>query len=175
MRSSCHIPVRHAVGMGTLTGPSDQTEPLYRWAAQPESARTHKLPEPHFHLGLESAAACTKNKKTLTGHRFGEQTHLWWWEMELQPHLDDAVHVRDEAVNANFQQHDQSSANVLPNFTVLVASQCKQTLQREKGKHKTVCKRSTGATRTQENEKLCRKGWTFCKCVNNLQCFDTFI
>lgn len=69
MGSSCHIPVQHCVGMRTLTEPSDQTEPLYRWAAQPESARTHRLPEPRFHLGPESAAACTGNKKTLTGDR----------------------------------------------------------------------------------------------------------
>ena len=49
-------------------------------------------------------------------------------KIESNPHLDDAVHVRDEAVDAHFQQHDQSSAHVLPHFAVLVASQRKQTL-----------------------------------------------
>ena len=54
------------------------------------------------------------------------------------PHLDDAVHVWDEAVDADFQQHDQSPAHVLPHFTVLVTGQRKQTLdikKREKGKN----------------------------------------
>ena len=51
--------------------------------------------------------------------------------MKSHPHLDDAVHVWDEAVDADFQQHDKSPAYVLPDFTVLITSQCKQTLDRK--------------------------------------------
>lgn len=49
-------------------------------------------------------------------------------------HLDDAVHVWNEAVNADLQKHDQSPAHVLPHFAVLVASQRKQTLVSKKRK-----------------------------------------
>lgn len=55
-------------------------------------------------------------------------------ESRSQPHLDDAVHVWDEPVDADFQQHDQSPAHVLPDFTVLIASQCKQALDRGRGR-----------------------------------------
>lgn len=44
------------------------------------------------------------------------------------PHLDDAVHVRDEAVDADLQQHDQRPAHVLADLAVLVPRQRKQTL-----------------------------------------------
>lgn len=44
-------------------------------------------------------------------------------------YLDDAVHVRDQAVNADLQQHDQGSANILSDLWVLVGSQSKQTLR----------------------------------------------
>lgn len=46
----------------------------------------------------------------------------------LATHLDDAVHVRDEAVDADLQQHDQRPAHVLADLAVLVARQRKQTL-----------------------------------------------
>lgn len=52
----------------------------------------------------------------------------WHVRTRSHPHLDDAVHVWDEAVDADFQQHDQSPAHVLPHFTVLITCQCKQTL-----------------------------------------------
>lgn len=55
---------------------------------------------------------------------------------ESQPHLDDAVHVWDEAVDADFQQHDQSPAHILPHFTVLITGQCKQTLDSEERSEK---------------------------------------
>lgn len=44
-------------------------------------------------------------------------------------HLDYTVHMWDEAVNADFQKHDQSPAHILPYFTILVTSQCKETLE----------------------------------------------
>lgn len=69
----------------------------------------------------------------------GEKPHAFCVEFKSHPHLDDAVHVRDEAVNADFQQHDQSPAHVLPHFTVLVTSQGKQTLDTRE-------RRSTEAT-----------------------------
>lgn len=46
------------------------------------------------------------------------------------------MHVWDEAINANFQQHDQSPANVLPHFAVLITGQCKQTLDTKRDKEK---------------------------------------
>lgn len=49
-------------------------------------------------------------------------------QIRSHPHLDDAVHVGDETVDADFQQHDESPAHILPHFTVLIAGQCKQTL-----------------------------------------------
>lgn len=49
-------------------------------------------------------------------------------EIGFQSYLNDAVHVWDEAVNADFQQHNQSPAHILPHFTVLITSQCKKTL-----------------------------------------------
>lgn len=58
----CHEPkpaVQQPFGMWALTGPSGQTGPLYRWAVQPEWARTHRPPEPHSHPGPGSSAACT--------------------------------------------------------------------------------------------------------------------
>lgn len=45
--------------MWALTGPSGQKGPLYRWAVQPMSARTHRPPGPRSHLGPASAAAYT--------------------------------------------------------------------------------------------------------------------
>lgn len=48
-------------------------------------------------------------------------------------HLDNTVHMWDEAVNADFQKHDQSPAHILPYFTVLVTSQCKETLENKRG------------------------------------------
>lgn len=39
------------------------------------------------------------------------------------------MHVRQETVHADFQQHDQSSAHVLPHFWLLVCRQRKQVLQ----------------------------------------------
>lgn len=45
-------------------------------------------------------------------------------------HLDDVVHVRQETVQAHFQQHDESSAHILPHFWLLVCRQCKQVLQK---------------------------------------------
>lgn len=55
------------------------------------------------------------------------EQHLCW--SKPHPHLDDAVHVWDEAVDADFQQHDQGPAHVLAHLTVLVTRQCKQTLE----------------------------------------------
>ncbi|KAG7223784.1 hypothetical protein INR49_026467 [Caranx melampygus] len=48
---------------------------------------------------------------------------------------DDDVKVEEEeeerqAVDADFQQHDESPTHVLPHFTILITSQCKQTLDR---------------------------------------------
>lgn len=40
-------------------------------------------------------------------------------------HLDDVNHVWQEAVHADLQQHDQSSAHVLPHLWLLVCRQCK--------------------------------------------------
>lgn len=56
--------------------------------------------------------------------------------IESHPHLDDAVHMWDETVNADFQQHDKSPAHVLSHFTVLVTSQCKQALVRKRGEER---------------------------------------
>lgn len=63
------------------------------------------------------------------------ERHLRWFMPH--PHLDDAVHVRDEAVDADFQQHDQGPAHVLTHLTVLVTRQRKQTLEiKERKKRK---------------------------------------
>jgi hypothetical protein len=43
-------------------------------------------------------------------------------------HLDDAVHVGDEPVNAHFQEHHQGTAHVLAHFGVIVHSQGEQVL-----------------------------------------------
>jgi len=40
------------------------------------------------------------------------------------------MHVRQEAVQANLQQHDERSAHILPDFGFLVGRQCKQVLRR---------------------------------------------
>lgn len=40
-------------------------------------------------------------------------------------HLHDVMHVWQEAVHADFQQHDQSSAHVLPHLWLLVCRQRK--------------------------------------------------
>lgn len=45
-------------------------------------------------------------------------------------HLYNVMHVWQETVQANFQQHDESSAHILPHFWFLVCRQCKQVLQR---------------------------------------------
>lgn len=45
-------------------------------------------------------------------------------------HLDDVMHVWQETVHADFQQHDESSAHVLPHFWLLVCRQGKQVLQK---------------------------------------------
>ncbi len=127
--------------MRALTAPSGRTRPLYRWAVQPESARTHRPPEPRFHLGLASAAACTGDE-TKRGdddddEEEGKVTHLLFkvlCETRSHSHLDDAVHVRDEAVDADLQQHDQSPAHILTHFAVLVTGQRKQTLDTKEGK-----------------------------------------
>lgn len=50
-------------------------------------------------------------------------------------YLDDAVHVGDEAVDADLQQHDQGSAHVLSNLRVLVCSQRKKALIEEENKY----------------------------------------
>lgn len=52
--------------MWALTGPSGQTELLYRWAVQLESTRTHRPPGPRSHLGPVSAAAYTEGQKNKT-------------------------------------------------------------------------------------------------------------
>lgn len=44
-------------------------------------------------------------------------------------HLDDAVHVGDEAVDADLQEHHQRSAHVLPHLGVLIHSQSKEVLR----------------------------------------------
>lgn len=75
--------------------------------------------------------------KTTRGDKEDEEwkAKIWLLKMLFQiksrHHLDDAVHVWDKAVNANFQQHDKSPAHVLPHFTVLITSQRKQTLDRK--------------------------------------------
>lgn len=80
-------------------------------------------------------------------------------EIKSHPHLDDAVHVWDEAVNADFQQHDQSPAHVLPHFTVLVTGQCKQTLDTKETRKERgwVAEREregwTGSTNVEEDKK----------------------
>lgn len=56
------------------------------------------------------------------------------WELKSQPHLNNAVHVWDEAVDTDFQQHDQSPAHILPHFTVLITGQRKQTLDSKERK-----------------------------------------
>lgn len=75
-----------------------------------------------------------------------EENGWWYWRgrerrrtlflSEFKPfaHLDDAVHVWNEAVNADLQKHDQSPAHILPHFTVLVTRQCEQTLVNRKRK-----------------------------------------
>lgn len=45
------------------------------------------------------------------------------------PHLCNVVHVGEEAVHADLQQHDQSPAHILPHFRLFVPRQCKQVLQ----------------------------------------------
>jgi len=46
-------------GRGRLTEPGVPREPPYRWAARPESARTHRPPEPRSRRGPGCAEACT--------------------------------------------------------------------------------------------------------------------
>lgn len=45
-------------------------------------------------------------------------------------HLDDVMHVWQETVHADFQQHDESSAHILSHFWLLVCCQRKQVLQK---------------------------------------------
>lgn len=48
----------------------------------------------------------------------------------LCPHLNDIMHVWQETVQADFQQHHECSAHVLSHFWLLVCRQSKQVLQR---------------------------------------------
>lgn len=45
-------------------------------------------------------------------------------------YLDDVMHVWQETVHADLQQHDESSAHILPYFWLLVCRQRKQVLQK---------------------------------------------
>lgn len=44
-------------------------------------------------------------------------------------YLDEAVHVGDKTVNADLQQHDQSSTHVLPDLRIFICCQKKQALK----------------------------------------------
>lgn len=48
----------------------------------------------------------------------------------LGPYLDDAVHVRDEPVDADLEQHDQRATHILAHLRVIVHRQGKQMLRR---------------------------------------------
>lgn len=52
--------------------------------------------------------------------------------MEEKAYLNNAVHVRDKAVNSDLEQHDQRSTNVFPHLGVFICSQRKQTLSHQK-------------------------------------------
>lgn len=116
-----------------LTGPGVLKEPLYRWAAPLESARTRTPPAPRSHPRPACAEACTAEKHG--------------WESNLPPihcktprvasdvcmfHLYDAVHVWYQTVDSDLQQHDQSSAHVLPHLAVFITRQRKQRLKKHR-------------------------------------------
>lgn len=71
-------------------------------------------------------------------------------------HLNDAVHVRDEPVDADLQQHHQRPAHVLADLAVLVPCQRKQTLQ-DRGGTRRVRRRSVEATSCSASTMLHQK------------------
>lgn len=48
--------------------------------------------------------------------------------LKYYSHLYDVVHMWQETIKADFQQHDQSSADILPYFWLIICRQCKQIL-----------------------------------------------
>lgn len=54
----------------------------------------------------------------------------WFVRSCLGPYLDDAVHVRDEPVDADLEQHDQRATHILAHLRVIVHRQGKQVLWR---------------------------------------------
>lgn len=54
----------------------------------------------------------------------------------LLAHLYDVVHVGQEAVQANFQEHDERPAHVLSHLGLLVCRQSKQVLRGGAGESK---------------------------------------
>lgn len=136
-----------------LTWTGVHRAPLYTQAALPKWARIHRPPKQHFHPGPESSAACTEKTATV----FWSYLLILTWPSRLvsnepinkgikgasyhtrlkcqsfsslYPHLNDIMHVWQETVQADFQQHDESSAHVLSHFWLLVCRQSKQVLQR---------------------------------------------
>ena len=47
-------------------------------------------------------------------------------------YLYDGVHVRQEVIGTNVQEHDKSSAHILTYFWILIPGHCKQALERER-------------------------------------------
>lgn len=120
-----------------LTVQDAQTASPYRWAALPKSTKTHRPPELRSHQGPVSSAACTAgNQKKKKGHsEYHCRSMSWVSHFQIEcfktTYLNDAVHVRDEAVNADLQQHDQGSAHILSDLRVLISSQGEQALHKD--------------------------------------------
>lgn len=55
-------------------------------------------------------------------------------------YLDEAVHVGYKTVNADLQQHDQSSTHILPDLRIFICCQHEQALKGGKVKQNTVKK-----------------------------------